>query len=431
MQLFEILNLTTLLVIFVGVFIPKIRNTQWLDYLSVSAVLFILLHLFVEGYRWQMLFPYILTSLLFLGIMRRILFKADKKRESPSRLRRILIITGNILRLLILAFAITCVILSPKRQIQQPTEQGVGNTRIRTIDGMVMVYVPAGEFKMGAPGLEWIRWPQSKRELKRMYYRPFLFTDEIPQHSVYLDAFWIDKTEVTVAMFRRFVGATGYITTAESQGWGKPWTEGPKEQEWSKVNGTDWQHPYGPESIADDNHPVTQVSWEDAAAYCKWVGGQLPTEAQWEKASRGTDGRMWPWGNTFDGIHVSSCDSQCPIERWKDDSFDDSYPFTAPAGSFPTGASPYGALDMAGNLWEWVADWYKEDYYQNSPYKNPIGPASGNLRTMRGGSWFDTDVWVTCIVRHQNPSWDRYSDVGFRCVVSVNDNSKQTLKEPV
>jgi serine/threonine-protein kinase len=423
MRLFEILNLTILLVIFVGALVPKIKRTRWTAYLSVLTVLFILLHLFFEGYRWQMVFPYILTFLLFLGTVRTILLGADKKRESPSRFRKNLIIAGIVLRFLMLAIAITCVILSPKRQLQQPTEPGVGNTRIRPADGMVMVYVPAGEFKMGAPGLEWIRWPQSQRELKRMYYKPFLFTDEIPQHVVYLDAFWIDKTEVTVAMFRTFVEATGYKTTAERQGWGKPWTDGPKELEWPKVNGTDWQHPYGPESTAKDDHPVTQVSWEDAAAYCKWVGGQLPTEAQWEKACRGTDGRMWPWGNTFDGTRVSSCDAQCPIERWKDDSFDDGYAFAAPVGSFPAGVSPYDALDMVGNVWEWVADWYEKDYYHDSPYKNPLGPASGTLRAMRGGAWYDTDVWVTCTVRHQNPPWDRYSDVGFRCVVPVKDNN--------
>ena len=237
-----------------------------------------------------------------------------------------------------------------------------------------------------------------------MYYKPFLFLDETPQHVVYLDAFWIDQTEVTVAMFRVFVEATGYMTTAEREGWGMPWTDGPKELEWPKVNGADWQHPRGPGTTVEDNHPVTQVSWEDAAAYCKWVGGQLPTEAQWEKACRGIDGRMWPWGNTFDGTRVSSCETQCLIERWKNDRFDDGYTFTAPVGSFPDGVSPYGALDMAGNVWEWVADWYEIDYYHNSPDENPLGPGSGTLRAMRGGAWYDNDVWMTCTVRHQNPS---------------------------
>lgn len=418
MRLFEILNLTTLLVIFVVALVPKIKKTRWMAYLPVLAVLFVLLHLFFEGYRWQMVFAYILTTILFLGTLRSILFGTVQK-DSPSGFRKILMIARIVLRFLMLAIAAACVFLSPIRRLHQPSEQGVGNTLTRSADGMVMVYIPAGEFKMGAPGLEWIRWTQSKRELKHVHYRPFVFLDETPQHVVYLDAFWLDQTEVTVAMFRKFVETTGYITTAEREGWGRPWTDGPKELEWRKVNGADWQHPRGPGSTAEDNHPVTQVSWEDAAAYCQWVGGQLPTEAQWEKACRGTDGRMWPWGNKFDGTRVNSCDARCPIERWRDDRFDDGYAFTAPIGSFPTGASPYGALDMAGNVWEWVADWYKKDYYHNSPYKNPLGPGSGTFRAMRGGAWYDTDVWMTCTVRHQNPSWYRCEDVGFRCVIPV------------
>jgi formylglycine-generating enzyme required for sulfatase activity len=282
---------------------------------------------------------------------------------------------------------------------------------------MVMVYVPTGEFKMGTGGLGWIRRPLSPRDRKRMGFGAYVFSDERPQHTVYLDAFWIDQTEVTVAMFRTFVEDTGYETTAERQGWGKPWADRPNEMEWPKVNGADWQHPRGPGSSAVDDHPVTQVSWEDAAAYCAWAGGQLPTEAQWAKACRGIDGRTWPWGNTYDGNRLSSCEAQCPIERWKDDRYDDGYAFTAPVGSFPDGASPYGALDMAGNLWEWVADWYADDYYGDSPYENPLGPDSGTVRAMRGGAWYNTDVWMTCSVRHQNPPSDLYDDLGFRCAV--------------
>jgi len=430
MRLFEILNLTTLLVIFVVALVPKIKKTRWMVYLPVLAVLFVLLHLFFEGYRWQMFFAYILTTILFLGTLRSLLFGTVHK-DSPSGFRKTLMIARIVLRFLMIAIAAACVFLSPIRRLHQPSEPGVGKTLIRPADGMVMVYVPAGQFKMGAPGLEWIRWPQSKRALKRMYYRPFLFVDETPQHVVHLDAFWIDQTEVTVAMFHKFIEATGYITTAEREGWGRPWTDGPKELEWRKVNGADWQHPRGPGSTAEDNHPVTQVSWEDSAAYCQWVGGQLPTEAQWEKACRGTDGRMWPWGNNFDGTRVSACEARCPIERWKDDRFDDGYAFTAPVGSFPAGASPYGALDMSGNVWEWVADWYEKDFYHNSPYKNPLGPGTGTLRAMRGGAWFDNDVWMTCTVRHQNPSRYRCEDVGFRCVIPVknkivDDTNKKT-----
>jgi formylglycine-generating enzyme required for sulfatase activity len=279
---------------------------------------------------------------------------------------------------------------------------------------MVMVYVPAGKFDMGNAGIQWI-WAGSLRDGDLGGLQ--VFTDEQPQHTIYLDAFWIDQTEVTVAMFRTFVEATGYEITAEIAGWGQPWREGPMEEEWPQVPGADWQHPRGPESIAEDNHPVVQVSWEDAAAYCEWAGGRLPTEAQWEKAARGTDGRIWPWGNTYDGIRGSFCEAQCPIERWRDDSCDDGYAFTAPVGSFPSGASPYGALDMAGNVWEWVADWYDEGYYGDSPTENPSGPPSGSERAMRGGAWYDNEPWVRCTVRHQNPPWSRCDDVGFRCAV--------------
>jgi formylglycine-generating enzyme required for sulfatase activity len=293
------------------------------------------------------------------------------------------------------------------------------DTRVRSTDGMVMVHVPAGEFQMGNTGIQWI-WGGSLRDGDLGVQ---VFTDEQPGHTVYLDAFWIDQTEVTVAMFRTFVEATGYETTAEREGWGHPWTQGPMEEEWPQVPGTDWQHPRGPESSAEDDHPVVQVSWEDAAAYCEWAGGQLPTEAQWEKAARGTDGRMWPWGNTYDGALGSFCDAQCPIERWKQDYFDDGYAFTAPVGTFPSGASPYGALDMAGNVWEWVADWYEEDYYVDSASQNPLGPDSGTDRAMRGGAWYDNEPWVRCTVRHQNPPWSRCDDVGFRCAVPAQEGS--------
>jgi formylglycine-generating enzyme required for sulfatase activity len=163
---------------------------------------------------------------------------------------------------------------------------------------------------------------------------------------------------------------------------------------------------------------VVQVSWDDAAAYCSWAGAQLPTEAQWEFAAHGPHDRRFPWGNTFDGTRLNSCDTQCPVERWRAEHFDDGYRFTAPVGTYPAGAGPFGALDMAGNVWEWVEDWYDADYYERSPCWNPSGPAAGTDRVMRGGAWYDgqAEAWTRTTVRHQNPPWDRYQDVGFRCV---------------
>ena len=295
-----------------------------------------------------------------------------------------------------------------------PAEQTAPiDTRIRPIDGMAMVYVPAGEFEMGNTGIQWV-WGGSLRNGDQNLQ---VFTDEAPQHTVYLDGFWIDQTEVTVAMFRTFVEATEHETAAERDGWAAPYRAGPVEQEWPHVPGADWRHPLGPGSSAEDDHPVVQVSWHDAAAYCVWAGGRLPTEAQWEKAARGTDGRTWPWGDIYDGLLGSFCGVECPVERHNEHHYDDGYARTAPVGSFPGGASPYGALDMAGNVWEWVADWYSDSYYDSSPNENPTGPLMGTERSQRGGAWYDNGSWVRCTVRHQQPTSTRCDDLGFRCAV--------------
>ncbi|MGD8815422.1 MAG: formylglycine-generating enzyme family protein, partial [Anaerolineales bacterium] len=290
------------------------------------------------------------------------------------------------------------------------------DTKIRSADGMTMVYVPAGEFVMGNPGAQWM-WNGNLTDGDLDIQ---VHTDESPQHTVYLDAYWIDQTEVTVEMFRTFVEATGYITSTEKDGWGAPYRAGSIENEWPHIPGTDWQHPHGPDSIAQDDHPVVQVSWDDAAAYCEWASGGLPTEAQWEKAARGTDGRLYPWGNTYDRNLGNFCDAQCPVERWKQYAYDDGYALTAPVGSFPGGSSPYGVLDMAGNVWEWTADWYGEYYYANSPYENPEGPRFGTERTQRGGAWLDSESWVRTTVRHATGPWVRCDDLGFRCAVPAD-----------
>ena len=285
-----------------------------------------------------------------------------------------------------------------------------------------MVYIPAGEFEMGSSFFESQVFTGS---VTQGNFKMFSFPDQRPKHRVYLDAYWIDKTEVSVGMFRKFVEATGYKTTAERDGWGKPWKEGPKDEEWPEISGIDWQHPHAPDVVAGDELAVVQVSWEDGAAYSAWAGGRLPTEAEWEKAARGTDGRRFPWGNELDGTLMNYGDAQCPVERWRDLDFDDGYAYVAPVGSYPKGASPYGVLDMAGNVWEWVADWYDDAYYGVSPAQNPMGPESGTVRAQRGGSWYDGEAsaWVNSLVRHQNPPTDRYEDVGFRCMVpAIKEN---------
>jgi serine/threonine-protein kinase len=205
---------------------------------------------------------------------------------------------------------------------------------------------------------------------------------------VYLDAFWIDQTEVTNGQFEAFVQATS------------------QSPEWPGHN------------ISDRlEHPVTEVSWYDAQAYCTWAGVRLPTEAEWEKAARGTDARIFPWGDELDGPRLNYCDRNCADTR-KDPAVDDGYTETAPVGSYPQGASPYGVLDMAGNVSEWVADWYAEDYHANTPERNPTGPNGGTYKVMRGGAWSYDRSGVRSATRRKVHPDDRYITLGFRCSVS-------------
>jgi formylglycine-generating enzyme required for sulfatase activity len=234
-----------------------------------------------------------------------------------------------------------------------------------------MVYVPAGEFTMGSDEY-----------------------DDAQVHTVYLDAFYIDRTEVTNAQYRKCVEVGGCPREPTSCDSGEP--------------------TYEDGSKAD--YPVVCVSWEDANAYCRWAGKRLPTEAKWEKAARGTDGRTYPWGNDFD-CHKGNFDDEEEINDYVVPGGPncDGYVRTAPVGSYPAGASLYGALDMAGNVWEWVADWYGEYYYIQSPYRNPPGPSLETARVLRGGSWYDGSDSVRSAIRHAAGPGDRLNSVGFRC----------------
>lgn len=264
----------------------------------------------------------------------------------------------------------------------------------RSVDRMVIAFVQAGQFLMGSD-------PDRDSDAQ---------DDEQPQHKVDLSAFWIDQTEVSVDQFERFVTETGYVTEAEQEGWGYIW----EETDWVRKDGADWRHPHGPNSNAESNHPVILVSWNDAAVYCEWVGGALPTEAQWEKAARGTEGQIYPWGDDFDGSRINFCDVNCLFSGWKNKDFDDGYQFLAPVDSFPNGASPYGVLNMSGNVWEWVADWYDEDY--SLTQTDPIGPETGESKVLRGGSWYGPRNFARVANRFESSPDSRYSYVGFRCV---------------
>ena len=225
-------------------------------------------------------------------------------------------------------------------------------------DSKEMVWVGGGEFLMGSR--------ESEKDAE---------DDEHPQRRVHLDGFWIDKCEVTVGEYRRFCQATGREMT--------------KAPRWGWIN----------------DHPVVNVTWDDAAAYAKWAEKRLPTEAEWEKAARGTDGRKYPWGNEEPG------DGRCNLSGSKD-----GYERTAPVGRYPSGASPYGCLDMAGNVWEWCADWYDPGYYKSGPTRNPPGPSSGVSRVLRGGSWSNYARYTRCANRNLiHPTLRSVSGFGFRC----------------
>jgi formylglycine-generating enzyme required for sulfatase activity len=241
---------------------------------------------------------------------------------------------------------------------------GIGATMTSEKDGMVMVFIPAGEFIMGSPdGLG--------------------DDDEHPQHNVYLDAYWIGSTEVTNAMYSKCV-AEGYCTQASSLA---------SQTRSSYIGNPEYS-----------NYPVVKVNWYQADLYCKWMGGFLPTEAQWEKAARGTDGRTYPWGNESPTGDL--------VNRFTGD--------TAQVGSYPEGISPFGAYDMAGNVWEWVLDTYDADFYSTSSSTNPVNLTESNRQIMRGGSWNYTDESVRSAGRFAVSPYFEYNDLGFRCILPAN-----------
>lgn len=241
-------------------------------------------------------------------------------------------------------------------------EELLKKTMIKLLErlGREMVYVPAGEFIMGSEDGD---------------------SDERPRHKVYLDAFYIDRYEVTNAQYKVCV---------EAKVCNPPGSNGSFSRD----------SYYG--NPAYDDYPVIYVSWHDADTYCRWAGGRLPTEAEWEKAARGIDGRKYPWGNKWDTSKTNSRETT-PGD-------------TVAVGSYPAGASPYGVLDMAGNVWEWCQDRYSANYYAGSPERNPQGPSSGNYRVARGGSWANYVMNVRAAFRFRIDPDVRSNLVGFRCV---------------
>lgn len=259
------------------------------------------------------------------------------------------------------------------------------------------VLIPAGEFLMGSPaGSDG-------------------YDDERPQRKVFVSAFWIDRYEVTNADYHRFVLETGHRIPENLNPAVSLWRDGSP-----------------PEAIA--THPVVNVAWRDAAAYCRWAGKRLPTEAEWEKAARGTDERRYPWGNDWNLAWANSASYWAgrTIEfasgrdwhafwvtgegaRLAKEHGVNGEVLTLPVGSFPDGVSPYGLYDMAGNASEWVEDWYEPYYYLKAPPSNPTGPEQGILKVMRGGSWLKPARSLRTSDRDYGDLETRPSGAGFRC----------------
>jgi formylglycine-generating enzyme required for sulfatase activity len=232
------------------------------------------------------------------------------------------------------------------------------------------VAIPAGEFQMGGS-------PQTSLSECQKYYSDCNINDSddsAPVHSIMLDTFEIGRFEVTNKQFTQCVNA-GICT--------------------------------GMSDVDVDRllHPVTNITWHEAITYCKWVGGRLPTEAEWEKAARGTDGRVYTWGNDLVNSNLAN--------------YGNNVGDTSKVGSYPSGVSPYGIYDMAGNVWEWVMDWHSNTYYQNSPKSNPLGPDTGTNRVLRGGAWSGNEIGVISFSRHGYLPLDTYINIGFRCARDV------------
>lgn len=312
-----------------------------------------------------------------------------------------------------------------------PRNATAGQSWTEPFSKINFVHVPAGEFLMGST-------PQQVKDAGELCkkYNPDCnvdwFTNELTQTTISTAAYWIGKTEITNAQFKRFIEDGGYSNDAY-------WTEaGVKWRNENKVTQPNcWEN----KDFNSGNQPVVCVSWYEALAYTEWLSQKtgltvrLPNEAEWEKAARGTKGQTYPWGNDFDGTRLNYCDKRCnevyTTMTWADVTVTDGYANAAPVGSFPSGASPYGALDMAGNVWEWNSTLWgkylsKPDF--NYPYdakdgREDVSVGNSVYRVLRGGAWYNAPINARGAGRSRFGADYRFNDFGFRVVVSFSPGS--------
>ena len=245
-----------------------------------------------------------------------------------------------------------------------------------------MVLIPAGEFVMG-----------SDKKKDRLAYR-----SEIPQRSVYLDPYLIGKYEVTALEYLKFVLAT------------------------DRLPQLDWRYDGGNFQETMAHHPIMHVSWYDADAYCKWAGKRLPTEAEWEKAARGVDGRLFPWGSEYAGptrANFGRTGLSGPVRDRPERLL--LYPPIISVDKYDNALSPYGLYQTIGNVAEWVSDWYDQDYYKKSPDRNPKGPETGTQKAFRGGGWMDSTTTMRAAMRNGTDPQTKINWMGFRCAQDVQE----------
>jgi formylglycine-generating enzyme required for sulfatase activity len=291
----------------------------------------------------------------------------------------------------------------PDRSPESTPSDGLDETRTRGVDGMVMVYVPGGTFQMGSTDAE-VREALARCRESYRYCSLDFYGQEAPQHSVKLDGYWIDRTEVTHEQYLRCVEAGACEAPSACE-------DGERATE----------------DASSEDHPIVCVDWQDAQTYCEWAGARLPTEAEWEYAARGPDGNLYPWGNEAGGARQNYCDATC-TDTWADESVDDGYAKTSPVHAYPEGASWCGALDLAGNVYEWVADWLGP--YPSGSLTNPTGPSSGYERVLRGSSWKSFWDRARGATRDSVSPDARFDVIGFRCTRSLEGPDQAATKVP-